>query len=114
MKTKIVQAQPGNSHVRVMEESCHPGTEPSPLGPARGRGLGRAVLVTQAGAALVHSKLLPVGFPLPNRALVICRCDAQCGSLAPAAQAGLRGDKSGEREVSGVGYRVKQEEILPY
>lgn len=114
MKTKIFQAQPGNSNARVMEESCHSGTEPSPLGPARGMALGRAVLVTQAGAAPVHPKLLPIGFPLPNRALVIRWCDVQSGSLAPAAQAGLQGDKSWEREVSGLGYTVKQEEIFPY
>lgn len=57
--------------------------------------LGRAVLVAQAGAAPVQPKLLPVGFPLAHRALLVCRRDAQSRSLAPAAQAGLRGDKQG-------------------
>lgn len=51
--------------------------------------LGRAVLVTQAGAAPVQPKLLPVGFPLPDRALLVRRRDAQGRSLAPAAQTGL-------------------------
>lgn len=67
--------------------------------------LGRAVLVAQAGAAPVQSKLLPIGFPLPHRALLICRCDAQSRSLAPAAQAGLQGDKEGRSmNVMYVGY----------
>lgn len=97
-----------------MEGSCRLGTVPSPLGPTGGMALGRAVLVTQAGAAPVQPKLLPVGFPLPNRALLVCRRDAQSRSLAPAAQAGLRGDKRVEREVTSVGYRVKEQETFPY
>lgn len=73
--------------------------------------LGRAVLVAQAGAAPVQAKLLPVGFPLAHGALLVRRRDAQSGSLAPAAQAGLRGDEQGETEVTRVDYGVKEEEM---
>lgn len=52
-KAKTIQAQPGDGCAREMEGSCHLGTVPSPLGPAGGMALGRAVLVTQAGAAPV-------------------------------------------------------------
>jgi len=100
--------------VRETEGSHRLGTAPSPLGPAGGVALGRAVLVTQAGAAPVQPKLLPSGFPLPNGALLVRRRDAESRSLAPAAQAGLQGDKRVEREVTNVCYRVKEEEILPY
>lgn len=81
--------------------------------PTGGMALGGTVLVTQAGAAPVQPKLLPVGFPLPNRALLICRCDAQSWPLAPAAQAGLQGDKKMERGFTSVGYRVIEEETFP-
>lgn len=53
MKAKTIQAQPGDGCAREMEGSCCLGTVPSPLGPAGGMALGRAVLVTQAGAAPV-------------------------------------------------------------
>lgn len=113
-KAKTIQAQPRNSRAREMEGSCRLGTAPPPLGPAGGTALLRAVLVTQAGAAPVQPKLLPVGFPLPDRALLVRRRDAQSRSLAPAAQAGLRGDRRVERGgVTSVGYRVKKEEIIP-
>lgn len=113
-KAKTVQAQPRNSRARETEGSRRLGTAPPPLGPAGGTALLRAVLVTQAGAAPVQPKLLPVGFPLPDRALLVRRRDAQGRSLAPAAQAGLRGDRRVERGgVTSVGYRVKKEEIIP-
>lgn len=100
-KAKTIRAQPENGRARETEGSCPLGTVPSPLGPAGGAALGRAVLVTQAGAAPVQPKLLPVGFPLPNGALLVRRRDAQSRPLTPAAQAGLRGDKRVEREATG-------------
>lgn len=66
------------------------------------RDLGGAVLVAQAGAAPVQPQLLPRGFPLPDRSLLIRGGDAQGWPLAPAAQARLGRHKGGE--VTRVGY----------
>lgn len=105
-KAKLVQAQPGKAWERIRGVLLS-------LCPVLGRdgGLGRAVLVAQAGAAPVQPQLLPRGFPLPNRALLIRGGDAQGRPLAPAAQAGL-GRHNGDRShVWDVGKRRKHSHL---
>lgn len=98
-KAKQIQAQPGGAWGRlggVLLSLC--------LVLDGDTALGGAVLVAQAGAAPVQPQLLPRGFPLANRALLIRGGDAQGRPLAPAAQAGL-GRHKGEKSYVGCGER---------